>query len=187
MRTLWVKRAHFPANRSQSRSHPCSSSLPSSETVPPPPNHDPDLDFDLIIAPPIDRRPAPIVDDLMTIKASFSWALDRRNVQPLLFLISNGIEYIQLDVIAYRLSPKPNICAVCHKESLLVPLDAPKKRNINWLGLFLAKQLGYLDCDELTYFYKHNDIPVKNFSKVRLIARVAMEILLQLQVGLSDN
>ncbi|XP_025703622.1 uncharacterized protein [Arachis hypogaea] len=51
----------------------------------------------------------------------------------------------------------PN-CEFCNGKNTAVPVIAAKKRNINWLFLFLGQMIGCCKLSQLKYFCKHADI-----------------------------
>ncbi|KAJ7547658.1 hypothetical protein O6H91_08G096800 [Diphasiastrum complanatum] len=46
-------------------------------------------------------------------------------------------------------------CTICHQIDCAKPIIHAKKRNINWLFLFLSQTLGLCTLDQLKYFCKH--------------------------------
>ena len=77
--------------------------------------------------------------------------------------------------------PLPS-CPRCHKPDCLSPVIPSRKRDINWLFLFLGRMLGSCSHEQLKYFCKHNKVyPHEKGDRVLLFVYIG--ICLQLDTG----
>ncbi|KAL1351819.1 hypothetical protein HN51_015697 [Arachis hypogaea] len=73
----------------------------------------------------------------------------------------------------------PN-CEFCNGKNTAVPVIAAKKRNINWLFLFLGQMIGCCKLSQLKYFCKHADIHLTG-AKDRLVYYIYLGLCKQLK------
>lgn len=78
------------------------------------------------------------------------------------------------------MSPALPDCGFCEQRGCAKPVATKKKREINWLFLFLGQMLGCCKLSELKYFCKHNK-KHRTGAKDRVLYLTYLEICSQLQ------
>ncbi|KAK1404409.1 hypothetical protein POM88_004014 [Heracleum sosnowskyi] len=98
--------------------------------------------------------------------------------------LRNVVDFVQAsrsyEVPIPSLTEMPRQCRECHKISILEPVHAKKKRNLNWLGLLLAHELGSLSYDQLVYYCRHRGLPWHKCIKPQLVRLCFRDLVHQL-------
>ncbi|KMZ64581.1 hypothetical protein ZOSMA_35G00360 [Zostera marina] len=76
-------------------------------------------------------------------------------------------------------NPQFPSCPSCKNVNCMAPIISEKKRNINWLFLYLGETIGMCNLDQLYYFYKHNMFRITG-SKIHLLLYTYIGISKQL-------
>ncbi|XP_028758651.1 uncharacterized protein LOC114741593 [Neltuma alba] len=69
------------------------------------------------------------------------------------------------DVVSFLVNGNDNMhdvikdCKLCGRRKCVQPVISGKKRETNWLFLFLGQMIGYCNLAHLKYFCKHNNLP----------------------------
>ncbi|EPS69038.1 hypothetical protein M569_05737, partial [Genlisea aurea] len=94
------------------------------------------------------------------------------------YIIENGGKMLQRAPERW-LRPIYPSCSLCMESECARPVISEKKRNINWLFLFLGQMIGSCTLDQLRYYCKHTENH-RTGAKDRLVFLVYMSISMQL-------